>query len=351
MSAEPSTFDQADWSATELIPWHQCELLDRLGSGASGDVYRAEYASTDVACKVLRRKRAIDTREMQQLVEECRLALKLRHPNVLLTLGLVSDGKSNHGILTEMMDLTLDELIEGQSTPAGRPPSWESPYLSVAHDVARGMAYLHQHNIIHRDLKPGNVLLKLPAMSAKVSDFGTSRLHTPSPLRPRRLIGGASAGGFSSAAMTMSMQGTPVYMAPEVLRQDRYGKPCDVWSFGGLLVHIATRRPPFAALLENGRCTPLDLLNKVTKGEMRPTSNPGGLPGVLCFSQAEWPQAVAQLAEACFAFDPLERPTFEEVVDELLKARLEASLQGQGDNLSRSLRALSSHLRSVLLVP
>ena len=55
--------------------------------------------------------------------------------------------------------------------------------------------------------------------------------------------------------------------------------------------------------------------------------------------------------QACFAFDPLERPTFEEVVDELLKARLEASLQGQGDNLSRSLRALSSHLRSVLLVP
>jgi len=174
MSVEPS-FDRGDWSATELIPWHQCELLDRLGSGASGDVYRAEYASTDVACKVLRRKRAIDTREMQQLVEECRLALKLRHPNVLLALGLVSDGKSNHGILTELMDLTLDELIEGQANPAGRRPSWESPYLSVAYDVARGMAYLHQHRIIHRDLKPGNVLLKLPMMTAKVADFGASK--------------------------------------------------------------------------------------------------------------------------------------------------------------------------------
>jgi len=287
------------FSNFELIPWEAISLGELIGSGGAGDVYHAVYASTGVACKRLRFSREAANRAMQVLVEECRLALKLRHPNVLLTLGLVSDGDRNHGILTELMDLALDDFISQANGATGVPASWTAPYLSVATDVARGMAYLHSHRVIHRDLKPGNVLLKLPAMSAKVSDFGTSRLHTPSPLRPRRLIGGASAGGFSSAAMTMSMQGTPVYMAPEVLRQDRYGKPCDVWSFGGLLVHIATRRPPFAALLENGRCTPLDLLNKVTKGEMRPTSNPGGLPGVLCFSQAEWPQAVAQLAEAC----------------------------------------------------
>jgi len=181
------------------------------------------------------------------------------------------------------------------------------------------MAYLHSHRVIHRDLKPGNVLLKLPMMTAKVADFGASRENMqPAP------SAGLHAGAFSleraSAAMTMSMAGTPVYMAPEVLRQDRYGKPCDVWSFGGLLVHIATRRPPFAALLESGHLSPLDLLNKVTKGEMRPTSNPGGQPGALCFAPAEWPQAVAQLAEACFAFDPLERPTFEEAADVLLQA-------------------------------
>ncbi|EOD37479.1 hypothetical protein EMIHUDRAFT_225324 [Emiliania huxleyi CCMP1516] len=233
-----------------------------IGSGAAGDVYHALYASTGVACKRLRFSKEAANRAMQVLVEECRLALKLRHPN-----------------------------------------------------VARGMAYLHSHRVIHRDLKPGNVLLKLPMMTAKVADFGASR-ENMQPAPSAGLLAGAFSLERASAAMTMSMAGTPVYMAPEVLRQDRYGKPCDVWSFGGLLVHIATRRPPFAALLESGHLSPLDLLNKVTKGEMRPTSNPGGQPGALCFAPAEWPQAVAQLAEACFAFDPLERPTFEEAADE-----------------------------------
>jgi len=254
---------------------------------------------------VLRRKRAIDTREMQQLVEECRLALKLRHPNVLLALGLVSDGKSNHGILTELMDLTLDELIEGQANPAGRRPSWESPYLSVAYDVARGMAYLHQHRIIHRDLKPGNVLLKLPMMTAKVADFGASKDFVGDPGSDP-----TNGGGGGSMSMTMSMAGTPVYMAPEVLRQDRYGKPADVWSFGGLLVHIATGQPPFFALLNRGGMSALNLMQAVTTGNLRPSSRVDEL-------QPSWPPAVARLAEACFALAPEERPAFVDLAFEL----------------------------------
>jgi len=80
-----------------LIPWGRCSLGGFIGSGTSGDVYSATYASTQVACKLLR-KRNINNRDMQLLVEECELGLRLRHPNVLLMIGLTSDRAMNHGV-------------------------------------------------------------------------------------------------------------------------------------------------------------------------------------------------------------------------------------------------------------
>ena len=63
------------------------------------------------------------------------------------------------------MDFSLAELIERNVNPE---PTWAYPFVSIASDVARGVAYLHEHNVLHRDLKPGNVLLKQPGMTAKV---------------------------------------------------------------------------------------------------------------------------------------------------------------------------------------
>jgi len=356
------------FSRFELVSWEEVELGELIGSGAAGDVYRAEYSSTDVACKLLRRKKRMTAKEMSYLVEECRLALKLRHPNVLLTLGLVSDGARNHAILTELMDITLDELIEsaprsasldvpppaegrggvwgaisstfgfsggGSSSsdaakgPTWEKPTWEKPYLTIANEVARGMSYLHNHRVIHRDLKPGNVLLKLPMMTAKVADFGASRdfaMATPEGPEASAVESSAGSGNgrkglaFSSMNMTMSMAGTPVYMAPEVLRQDRYGKPADVWSFGGLLVHIATGQPPFFALLQAG-LAPLRLMQAISSGELTPASRIDEQPDVLL--RPDWPDAVARIAEECFEFDPAARPTFEQVAWDLQELWLE----------------------------
>ena len=88
-----------------------------------------------------------------------------------------------------------------------------------------------------------------------MADFGASKDFVGDPESDP-----TNGWGGGSMTMTMSMAGTPVYMAPEVLRQDRYGKPCDVWSFGGLLVHIATGQPPFFALLKRGGISPLNLM-------------------------------------------------------------------------------------------
>merc|ERR1719399_1270797 len=175
----------------------------------------------------------------------------------------------NHGILTELMDLSLTQLLEDR---VGLSLGWDLQLTSISHDVAKGMAYLHEHQVLHRDLKPGNVLLKLPGLLAKVADFGASR----------------EAAVTGDASMTMSMAGTPVFMAPEVLRQDRYGKEADVWSFGGLLVHMATRRVPYAKLLET--MPPYMLMQMVAIGEINPTSDVAAL-------NPDWPVEVEDLAE------------------------------------------------------
>ena len=87
--------------------------------------------------------------------------------------------------------------------------------------------------MLHRDLKPANVLLgPAPRRTAKLSDFGEARQ-----------LKGAD-GTLLATTGEMTMVGTPLYMAPEALRRERYGAPADVFAFGGVLVNIATRRPP-----------------------------------------------------------------------------------------------------------
>lgn len=129
-----------------------------------------------------------------------------------------------------------------------------------------------------------------------MADFGASRERTPTSTNSMQ------------TSMTMTMAGTPVFMAPEVLRQDRYGNEADVWSFGGLLVHIATRCPPYTKLLES--MPPFALMQAIAQGEIRPTSDIDDL----C---PDWPEPIQQLAERCCLADRAERPSFKQIANEL----------------------------------
>ena len=129
-----------------------------------------------------------------------------------------------------------------------------------------------------------------------MADFGASRERTPTSTNSMQ------------TSMTMTMAGTPVFMAPEVLRQDRYGNEADVWSFGGLLVHIATRCPPYTKLLES--MPPFALMQAIAQGEIRPTSDIDDL----C---PDWPEPIQQLAGRCCLADRAERPSFKQIANEL----------------------------------
>jgi len=285
--------------------------------------------------------------------------LSLRHPHILLMIGITSDRAMNHGIVIELMDMSLAALLEADprgsgngsrngsrpelerqpssSSPRGSPPrssqppgaeagrlggtalgmtyalgmplEWVWPMCSIALDVARGMAYLHENQVLHRDLKPANVLLKLPSLVAKVADFGASR------------------DASSESSMTMSMAGTPVFMAPEVLRQERYGKEADVWSYGGLLVHCATRSPPYKNLLQKQPA--FALMQAVANYELSPLTHIETL-------EPDWTPEVAALAGQCCQGSQKERPPFVEIVEQMGAALEAARSSGNASSAPRS---------------
>ena len=175
---------------------------------------------------------------MEQIVakymQECQLMSELRHPNIILFLGICLIPNCQLPLLVmEKLDGSLDDV------PQSVPHIPLSLKQSMLEDVARGLLYLHMHNppVIHRDLTAKNVLLTSSFM-AKITDLGNSRIVD---LQPGQLT------------QTLSQNpGTLVYMPPEALTATaRYGPSLDIFSFGhlGIFVGIQVRTHRLVAIL------------------------------------------------------------------------------------------------------
>jgi serine/threonine protein kinase len=199
---------------------------------------------------------------------------------VLLTLGIAEDAvEGSKGIVMELMEASLADVLTLASFE--QYASWEGSFLSIAGDVANGMAYIHFHNMLHRDLKPGNVLLDAHWV-AKIADFGTV-FDSTKPV---------AEGG--------DIQGTPPYMAPEIVKKNAYDKPVDVWAYGCMLAHMGSKRPPYAWLTHIE--TPKQLLDVVASGEYSPLE--------LLLESETTPDAIKELAKQCCHATPSKRPEF-----------------------------------------
>jgi protein kinase 1 len=225
----------------------------------------------------------------------------LRHPNVVLMLGIATDHVRRVGIVLERLEISLLELLHG----AGEYKeyrTWRASLLSIASDVAKGIAYLHFNNVLHRDLKPGNVLLS-DTWVAKVADFGSS------------------ANAKTSAAGDEAIHGTPPYMAPEVARgESNQTAALDVWSFGCLLVHMGTLRPPYYAL----KCKrALDIVRVVQRGDVSPVQ--------VLLDDSErreyrCPASIVVLAKQCCHREPTERPDIAAIAGALASPTIQTGI-------------------------
>ncbi|CAN6277995.1 unnamed protein product, partial [Urochloa humidicola] len=209
--------------AESEIPWEDLDIGERIGLGSYGEVYHADWNGTEVAVKKFL-DQDLSGVSLEQFKCEVRIMSRLRHPNVVLFLGYVTQ-PPNLSILTEYLPRgSLYRLLHRPNSQID-----EVRRLKMALDVAKGMNYLHSSHptIVHRDLKSPNLLVDRNWV-VKVSDFGMSRLKHRTFLSSK------------------STAGTPEWMAPEVLRNEPSNEKCDVYSFGVILWELATMRVPWS---------------------------------------------------------------------------------------------------------
>jgi predicted ATPase/predicted Ser/Thr protein kinase len=214
---------------TRLGPY---EILSPLGAGGMGEVYRARDSRLGrvVALKVLPERLCENAELRQRLEHEARTVSKLSHPNIC-TLHDIGKHEGKEFLVLEFVEgQTLREVLA-----AGIPPIRK--VISMAAQVAEGLAKAHEMGITHRDLKPENVIVSAEAV--KILDFGLAKL---------RLDDEELSDGFSTVAFVSepgAITGTPRYMSPE----QASGRPVDFrsdqFSFGLLLYEMVTGKHPF----------------------------------------------------------------------------------------------------------
>jgi hypothetical protein len=202
-------------------PWGRFRLLEMVGSGSFGSVYRAwdPDLEREIAIKILHRHVA-DEELKQRLLLEGRALAKLRHGNVITVLG-VESYEDRIGLCMEFVrGATLEATMGGGHRLNPREA------VLVGQDVCRALAAVHAAGFVHRDVTAKNIMRDLSGRIV-LMDFGTG-LHT-------------SQDGASGA---VKIAGTPVYMAPEVLA-GQTASPCsDVYSVGVLLYYLVSGRFP-----------------------------------------------------------------------------------------------------------
>jgi serine/threonine-protein kinase len=201
----------------------QYEIIELLGRGGMGEVYRARDSrlERDVAIKLLAPEQTRDERAKQRFVREARTASALDHPNIC---SIYQIEETDDGRLYIVMAFYPGRTLTAHQS--NRPIPVDET-LAIAGQIASGVARAHVEGIIHRDLKPANVMLTDEGL-AKILDFGLAKSNEDETI-----------------TRTGAAMGTPAYMSPEQIRAGGLDARSDLWSLCVMIYEMLTGRSPF----------------------------------------------------------------------------------------------------------
>jgi len=211
------------------------EVLDVLGRGGMGEVYRARDVrlGREVALKVLPARFAVDPARHARFEREARLLAALNHPRIGAIYGIEDAAVEASASMTAL----VLELVEGETLEeriAGTRGLALDEVMHLSGQMVEALEAAHQRGVVHRDLKPANVKIS-PGGDLKVLDFGIAKALSDDAADPA-----AGLGRTTEQQAMGGVLGTAAYMSPERIRGLKTDQRADIWAFGCVVFEMLT---------------------------------------------------------------------------------------------------------------
>lgn len=256
-----------------IVDLNEFKIMRMIGKGQFGKVFLIENKKTrrTYAAKINKLKLSLK-REYRAFMNEIETYLNAKHPAVLGFFGYNCSDFNDQPYPTIITDYMPNGSLQDKMNKE-RESGFATSFTDTAKyiillGITLGMKYLHANGIVHRDLKPDNILLN-ESLYPKICDFGLSKKTEEQITR----------------VLMDSAVGTPLYMAPEILSSEKYNYKVDIYSFSLIAYQLITKKRP-----------PVDI--SLIQGEEN-----------------------QEFLRRCLSKDPIERPTFDEIVEEIVKDR------------------------------